>query len=79
MWSEMAATLPSPLVLRLLKLFVDVINLRLELLLPLLWREVREILCRRRLQTHRQTQTSTHVMVPNGSELTTRGHSCSTF
>lgn len=36
----MAAAPPSPLVLRLLKLFVDVINLRLQLLLPLLWGEV---------------------------------------
>ena len=38
--SELAVTLPSPLVLRLLKLFVDVINLCLQLLLPLLWGEV---------------------------------------
>lgn len=36
----MAAVLPSPLVLRLLKFFVDVINLCLQLLLPLLWRKV---------------------------------------
>lgn len=36
----MAAMLPSPLVLRLLKFFGDVINLRLQLLLPLLWGKV---------------------------------------
>lgn len=68
---------PSPLVLRLLKLFWNVINLRLQLLLPLLWGEVWKILCGRRLQAHTlKSHTSTQTTATTWSTLTTRGHSC---
>lgn len=70
----------SPLVLCLLQIFVDVINLSLQPLLPLLRRKVREIFCSRQL--HAQI-TKTHIHTVNIFKghaisllkLTTRCHS----
>lgn len=43
----------SPLVLRLMEIFGYLVNLSLQPLLPLLWRKVREVFCRRQLHKHK--------------------------
>lgn len=61
----------SPLVLCLLQIFVDIVNLRLQPLLPLLRRKVRVIFCRSLLHKHTHTTpttTETHTQTVKSPE-----------